>query len=159
MLSPLNSIGHTDFISPVVCLLSFFMKAVCCMITVQWNLCYSDATSFPGSSPSRPLERERETLENAGHVSPRTWEMTKHNIEGGSGKSGVMVRICLPLRLGTMLIQMKLHNCLAFVFATGSVSGSWVRWQRLQIWLVQDLFSTWQGMSLSLIHIWRCRRS
>mgnify|MGYP007094267863 CR=1 FL=1 len=31
--------------------------------------------------------RERETLENAGHVSPRIWEMTKHNIEGGAGKS------------------------------------------------------------------------
>ena len=31
------------------------------------------STSFPGSSPSRPPERarERETLENAGHVSPR----------------------------------------------------------------------------------------
>ena len=28
-------------------------------------------------------ERKRETLENAGHVSPRIWEMTKHNIEGG----------------------------------------------------------------------------
>lgn len=41
------------------------------------------ATSFLGSSPSLPLERERETLENAGHVSPRIWKMTKHYIEGG----------------------------------------------------------------------------
>ena len=39
---------------------------------------------------------ERETLENVGHVYPRTWEMTKHNIEGGAGKSGVMVRVCSP---------------------------------------------------------------
>ena len=48
-----------------------------------------ETTSFPGSSPSLPLEREREreTLENAGHVSPRICEMRKHNIEGGAGKS------------------------------------------------------------------------
>ena len=52
--------------------------------------------SFP--SPGA-RERERETLGNAGHVSPKIWEMTKHNIEGGSGKSGVMVRICQPLPL------------------------------------------------------------
>ena len=39
-------------------------------------------------------KRERETLENAGHMSPRIWEMTKHNIEGGAVKSGVMERIC-----------------------------------------------------------------
>ena len=43
-----------------------------------------------------PGARERETLENAGHVSPRTSEMTKHNLEGRTGKSGVMVRICSP---------------------------------------------------------------
>ena len=42
---------------------------------------------------------ERETLENAGHMSRRIREMTKHNIEGGAGKSGVMVRICQPLPL------------------------------------------------------------
>ena len=33
--------------------------------------------------------RERETLENACHVSPRSWEITKDNIEGGATKSGV----------------------------------------------------------------------
>ena len=30
-------------------------------------------TSFPGFSSTRPTERE--TLENAGHVSPRIWEI------------------------------------------------------------------------------------
>ena len=32
-------------------------------------------------------------------MSPRIWEMTKYNIEGGAGESGVIVRIChlLPL--------------------------------------------------------------
>ena len=43
-----------------------------------------------------PRARERETLENTGHVSPRIWEMTNHNLEGRAGKSGVMVRICSP---------------------------------------------------------------
>ena len=41
-------------------------------------------------------QRERETLENAGHVSPRIWEMTKHNLEGGADMSGVIIRICSP---------------------------------------------------------------
>ena len=59
----------------------------------------SVATSFPVASPSCPLEQERETLENAGHMFRRIREMTKHNIEGGAGKSGVMVRICQPLPL------------------------------------------------------------
>ena len=69
-------------------------------------------TSFPGSSPSLPLEREREreTLGNAGHVSPKLWEMIKHNIEGGSGKSGVMVRICQPLPLYPRIWEMTKHN-------------------------------------------------
>ena len=59
-----------------------------------------EATSFSGSSPFLSpgnRERERETLENAGHMSPRIWKMTKHNMEGGAGKSGVMERICQPL--------------------------------------------------------------
>ena len=86
---------------------------VACLVAWPWNESEAGgdlvlietlfSTSFPGSSPSRPLEqereRERETLENAGHVSPRIWEMTKHNIERGAGKSGVMVRICHPLPL------------------------------------------------------------
>ena len=43
--------------------------------------------------PLRPLtpvpwcERKRETLENAGHVSPRIWEMTKYNKERGAANS------------------------------------------------------------------------
>ena len=52
--------------------------------------------------PTLPVpwsERERKTLENARHVSPRIWEITKHNIEGGAGKSGVLVRICQALPL------------------------------------------------------------
>jgi len=47
--------------------------------------------SFPS-----PGARERDTLENTGQMSPRIWEMTKHNVEGGAGKSGVTVRICSP---------------------------------------------------------------
>jgi len=46
--------------------------------------------------PVPESERETETLENAGHMSPRIWEMTKYNVEGGAGKSGVIVRICSP---------------------------------------------------------------
>ena len=63
--------------------------------------------------PLLPVPRseiERETLENAGHVSPRIWEMTKHNIEGGSGKSGVMVRICQPLPLLCFVISQILED-------------------------------------------------
>ena len=29
-----------------------------------------EPTSSPGFSPTRPMERETETLENAGHVAP-----------------------------------------------------------------------------------------
>ena len=43
--------------------------------------------------------RERETLKNAGHVSLKVWQMTKHNIEVGDGKSGEIVRIYQPLPL------------------------------------------------------------
>ena len=35
--------------------------------------------------------RERETLENAGHVSPRIWEITNKRFGGGAGKC----EICL----------------------------------------------------------------
>ena len=35
--------------------------------------------------------RERETLENAGHVSPRIWEITNKRFGGGAGK----FEICL----------------------------------------------------------------
>ena len=54
-------------------------------------LCPFEATSFPGFSPTRPTERERENLENAGHVSPRIWEITNKRFEGGAGNS----EICL----------------------------------------------------------------
>ena len=40
---------------------------------------------FRGTGPW--CERKRETLENAGHVSPRIWEMTKYNKEGGAAIS------------------------------------------------------------------------
>ena len=55
--------------------------------------------SFPGFSLSRPLEREKETLENAGHVSPRIWEMTKYNIEGEAAKFSPLLLTCQPLPL------------------------------------------------------------
>ena len=48
-------------------------------------------TSFPRFSPTCPTERERETLENAGHVSPRIWEITNKRFGGGAGKC----EICL----------------------------------------------------------------
>ena len=48
-------------------------------------------TSFPEFSPTRPSERERETLENAGHVSPRIWEIKNKRFGGGAGK----FEICL----------------------------------------------------------------
>ena len=41
-------------------------------------------------------ERERETLENAGHVSLRIWEMTKYNIEGGAANSYHYSRLPSP---------------------------------------------------------------
>ena len=34
------------------------------------SLNVDDAISFPGFSPTCPMKRERETLENAGHVAP-----------------------------------------------------------------------------------------
>ena len=46
----------------------------------------SSLTSFPGFSPTRPTERERETLENVGHVSPRIWDITNKRFGGGAGK-------------------------------------------------------------------------
>ena len=63
-------------------------------------------------------ERERETLENAGHVSPRIWEMTKDNIEGGAVKSGVwpylahpgMVKICLKNNTSGLCHSEKLRE-------------------------------------------------
>ena len=55
-------------------------------------LCTRLPTSFPGFSPTRPHgARERETLGNAGHVSPRIWEITKKRFGGGAGKC----EICL----------------------------------------------------------------
>ena len=55
------------------------------------QLCFQN----PSQGPLLPVPwSERESLENAGHVSPRIWEMTRHNLEGKAGKSGVMVRIC-----------------------------------------------------------------
>ena len=36
-----------------------------------------------------PWSERRETLVWSGHVSPRIWEITKDNIEGGAAKSGV----------------------------------------------------------------------
>ena len=49
------------------------------------------STSFPGSLLFPPLEREKGDpgLVWSGHVSPRIWEITKDNIEGGAAKSGV----------------------------------------------------------------------
>ena len=41
--------------------------------------------------PALRSEREIETLENAGHVSPRIWEITKKRFGGGAGKC----EICL----------------------------------------------------------------
>ena len=49
--------------------------------------------------PWSERERERETLGNAGHVSPRIWEMTKHNIEGGAGKFSPLLLTCQTLPL------------------------------------------------------------
>ena len=42
-------------------------------------------TSFPGFSYPLYESRERETLENAGHVSPRIWEITNKRFGGGAG--------------------------------------------------------------------------
>ena len=50
--------------------------------------------SFPS-----PGARERETQENTGHVSLRTWEMRKHNIEGGAGKFLQLLLTYQPLPL------------------------------------------------------------
>ena len=57
------------------------------------NFWYKNTTSFPGFSPTRltEQERERETLENAGHVSPRIWEITNKQFGGGAGEC----EICL----------------------------------------------------------------
>ena len=41
--------------------------------------------------PDLRSERERETLENAGHVSPRIWEITNKRFGGGAG----ICEICL----------------------------------------------------------------
>ena len=58
---------------------------------------------FPtDNDPLLPIpwgERERETLENAGQVSPRIWEMTKCNIEEGAGKFSPLLLTCKPLPL------------------------------------------------------------
>ena len=37
--------------------------------------------------------RERETLENAGHVSPRIWEITNKRFGGGAGKCEICLYI------------------------------------------------------------------
>ena len=42
------------------------------------------------------LLHTRETLENAGHVSPRFWEITKDNMEGGAVKSEVCQYLAYP---------------------------------------------------------------
>ena len=54
-------------------------------------------------SYSSPGARERETLENAGHVSPRIREMTKDNIEGGAVKSGVWPYLAHPGLVSTCI--------------------------------------------------------
>ena len=46
--------------------------------------------------PVPESERETETLENAGHMSPRIWEMTKHDIEEGAGKFSPLLLTCQP---------------------------------------------------------------
>ena len=43
-----------------------------------------------------PGARERETLENASHVSPRIWEITKDDMEGGAIKSEVCRYLAYP---------------------------------------------------------------
>ena len=44
----------------------------------------------------RVLSNTSETLENAGHVSPRIWEITKDNMEGGAVKSEVYQYLTYP---------------------------------------------------------------
>ena len=72
----------------------FQLRPNLCKIMFFNNNLVLRVLSFPS-----PGARERETLGNAGHVSPTVWEMTKHNIEGMAGKSAVMVRIFQPLPL------------------------------------------------------------
>ena len=100
-------------------------------MTLRHFVLESESTSFPGSSPSRSLERERETLENAGHVSPIIWEMTKDNIEGGAGKSGVVVKdnisvLCDSKKLREVILALKTQN-VEYSDAKKDLCSSWSR--------------------------------
>ena len=78
----------------------------------------SNASNQPRSQGLLWSKRERETLENTGHVSPRIWEMTKDNTEGGAGKSGVwlylahqgMVSICIKYNTSGLCHSEKLRQ-------------------------------------------------
>ena len=79
---------------------------------------------FPGA-------RGRETLENAGHVSPIIWEMTKDNIEGGAGKSGVMVKdnisvLCDSKKHREVILPAKTQN-VEYSDAKKGLCSSWSR--------------------------------
>ena len=79
---------------------------------------------FPGAG-------ERETLENAGHVSPIIWEMTKDNIEGGAGKSGVMVKdnisvLCDSKKHREVILPAKTQN-VEYSDAKKGLCSSWSR--------------------------------
>ena len=62
-------------------------------IEVEFSLVQKLAKNWLNGVPMLPLrpvpwsERKKETLENAGHVSPRIWEMTKYNKEEGAANS------------------------------------------------------------------------
>ena len=87
--------GMPAFVSLPMCLkyeFSFLLRIVIVIIIILLP-CYQPRSQGPLITVPW---RERESLENAGHVSPRIWEMTKHNLEGWAGKSEVMVRISSP---------------------------------------------------------------
>ena len=51
----------------------------------------SEGSLLPDLRSERKRERERETLENAGHVSPRIWQIKNKRFGGGAGNC----EICL----------------------------------------------------------------
>ena len=93
--------------------------------------------------PWSERERERQTLENAGHVSPRIWEMTKRNIEGGTGKFSPLLLTCQPLPLCYVLLSPRLWETRDLAFSRVSLSLSLQGTEkertlgtRLPLWLV-----------------------